>query len=146
MKNEKLFEILEVKNTSNKTIPKSKGAMTVVNDINNGHGFRIILSKQLEKDLNLTDSLQLAISEDGKCLKIGVDIDQSKQAYLLRRANKKKANSKLIIYNKPLVEEITRRMDLDFSQCCSITFYGIEYLEERGQLFAIVWRGEANGV
>lgn len=135
---------LEVDNTSKYQIPKSKGVLTIINDTKNGNGYRITLSKQLETDLGLKETLQIAITEDGKSLILGENLDVTKKSYPLKRANKRNPNSKFVIYNKMLVKQIVEKMELDYSDCCSVTFYGIEYIEEDGKLYAEVWKEGEN--
>lgn len=107
---------------------------------------RIVFSKQLEEDLNLTDKIQLAVSKDGKSLYVGAELDASQTCYSLRRLKKDESKSKLVLYNSAVIKEITEKLNLSFEDRVGITFCGIEYLEIDDSRVAKVWKGEEKHV
>ena len=60
--------------------------------------------------------------------------------YTLKRVKKNNYNSKLVLYNKEVILQICKRMNLKFEGTTSITFYGIEYEETDNGLIAKVWK------
>ncbi len=133
------YVFLIAEETSKEKQKKGKGIITIVNAERKNNGNRITFSKELQRDLKLSDEVQIAIAEDGSSLMIGVMLDEEQKTYKLRRLKKGNSNSRLVLYNKKVVEEITKKMNLQFENKVSITFYGIEYIETEKGLIARVW-------
>lgn len=134
------YVFLKAEETSRKKLKKGKGAITIVNAERKNNGNRITFSKDIERDLKLDNEVQIAIAEDGSSLMIGAMFDEKQITYKLRRLKKGNSNSRLVLYNKKVVEEITEKMNLNFDETISITFYGIEYEETDNGLIAKVWK------
>ena len=133
------YVFLIAEETSKEKQKKGKGIITIVNAERKNNGNRITFSTELQRDLKLSDEVQIAIAEDGSSLMIGVMLDEEQKTYKLRRLKKGNSNSRLVLYNKKVVEEITKKMNLQFENKVSITFYGIEYIETEKGLIARVW-------
>lgn len=136
---------LVVEENATKSNMKGKGAITIVNAIKKKCGCRIIFSKQLEKDLELTDYIQFAFEEDIKCIIIGKCLNKDIPKYTLKRIKKNNPNSRLVLYSKPVILEICEKMNLNFDDRTTVTFYGIKYEETKNGIIAKVWEeGEKN--
>lgn len=141
------FSFLEAKGAETRKSPR-KGVLTIIQsekrDKENGkkksNGVRILFSKQLEQDLQLSEQIQIGITHDKKTLVLGAMLDPSKTFYNLKRVKKDNIKSKLVLYNSAAVKEIIAKMELDFSERVSITFYGVEYFEDEKGIYAKVWR------
>ena len=133
------YVFLRAEETSREKLKRGRGAITIVNAEGKNNGNRIMFSKELEKDLELNNEVQIAIAKDGSSLMLGAMFDEEQTTYKLRRLKKGNSNSRLVLYNKKVVEEITEKMNLQFEDKVSITFYGIEYEETDNGLIAKVW-------
>lgn len=137
------FCFLEAEENTKRNNKAGAGALTIINASAKGNGMRIVFSKQLEEDLNLTEKVQLAVSKDGTSLYVGAELDTSQTSYSLRRLKKGDSSSKLVLYNSAVIKEITEKLNLSFEEHVGETFYGIEYLEIDGRKVAKIWKGEA---
>lgn len=135
------FNFLEATNSSKINKSSEQGILTVVNASSSGCGMRLVISNRLREDLRLTDTIQIALSEDGKFLYVGKCISTEATNYRLRNIKKGNPNSKLVLYNSAVVQELSSKMQLDFSDKVSITFKGIRYLQENGEMIAKIWFG-----
>lgn len=129
------FSFLEAEN-NNKAHKAGKGVLTIVNAQRTGCGQRLVISKQLQNQLQITESIQLLISDDGKFLLLGKNISDKATSYKMRLLKKDNPNSKLVLYNSAVVNEITKKMNLCFDETVSITFYGIELIAHGDTLLA----------
>lgn len=130
---------LVAQDSAKSTNMKGKGVITVVNALKKKCGCRITFSKQLEKDLELEDSIQFGFPKSNDYIVIGKVLNEEMPKYTLKRIKKNNSNSKLVLYNKEVVLQICERMGLNFNKTTSITFYGIEYEETDNGLIAKVW-------
>lgn len=136
------FSFLEAENTS-KSHKAGKGVATLVNAQRTGCGQRLVLSAQLINDLEILDTVQILISNDGKSLLLGTNISDKATNYKLRLLNKDKPQGRKTLYNSAVVNEITHKMNLSFEDTVSVTFYGVEYFEHGGKTLAeITLKGE----
>jgi hypothetical protein len=136
------FSFLEAENT-NKARKAGKGVATLVNAQRTGCGQRLVLSKQLQESLEIVDTIQILVSNDGNSLLLGTNISDKATNYNLRKIKKNNPNSKLVLYNSSVVNEITRKMHIPFEENVSVTFYGVEYFEHEGKTLAeITLKGE----
>ena len=107
------------------------GVWTLINSKRNGK--RSVHSADLIESLGNPESLQFSYIPGkvliGENLK-GVD----------RRFKLKKYGKKFVIYAASLVEEITKKLDLDYSDRVSITFTDVEYIENNGTVIAVIGR------
>ena len=74
------------------TVSKDRGgksAVTLINAEKKGCGSRMIISKQLEKDLQLEDKIQIALDADGSSFFLSKCIDE-KESFLLFASFEKK--------------------------------------------------------
>lgn len=142
-KNLEGFSFLEAEN-SNKAHTAGKGIISLVNAKRTGCGQRLVLSAQLINDLEILDTIQILISNDGNSLLLGKFISDKATSYKLRLLNKDKPQGKKVLYNSAVVNEITQKMKLSFEDTVSVTFFGIEYFEiEEGRTVAeITLKGE----
>ena len=108
-------------------IPEA-GVMSVVSAKN---GTRIVISQQVQQNLQEPSSVQAGFIEDGMVL--GAHLGDEYTPF-----NLKKQGAKQVIYNKGLVEQITNHFGLDFSNRTSITFHSISYKKLNGQTIAII--------
>ena len=134
------FSFLEAENT-NKSHKAGKGVATLVKSQHNG--CRFVLSKQLQNDLEITDSIQILISNDGNSLLLGTNISDKATSYKMRFLRANDPNSKLVLYNSAVVNEITQRMHISFEEKICVTFYGVEFFELEGKTVAeLTLKGE----
>ena len=141
---EKLTYLVVEQNTT-KSNMKGKGAITIVNAIKKKCGCRIIFSKQLEKDLQLEDYIQFGFPKGNNYIVMGKKLDNNIPKYTLKRIKKNNPNSRLVLYSKPAILEICKKMNLNFDDRTTVTFYGIEYEETENGIIAKVWEeGEKN--
>ena len=136
---EKLY-YLAVQDSAKSKNMKGKGVITVVNALEKKCGCRITFSKQLEQDLGLEDSVQFGFPKSNDYIAIGKIMNEEMPKYTLKRVKKNNYNSKLVLYNKEVILQICKRMNLKFEGTTSITFYGIEYEETDNGLIAKVWK------
>lgn len=142
VKNLEGFSFLEAENTT-KSHKAGKGIISVVNAKRTGCGQRLVLSPQLINSLEILDTVQMLISNDGKSLLLGTNISDKATNYKLRLLNKNKPQGARILYNSAVVNEITRKMNLSFEETVSVTFYGVELFEHEGRTVAeITLKGE----
>ncbi len=95
----------------------SAGYVTIVNSPKNGRRLSISKEPLVELGWNLETKLEAIVLEfiaDG----IVLSLDENRD----RKFNLRKQGAKHIIYSKDLVNEVTDRFDLDFSDRVSITF------------------------
>lgn len=138
------FNFLEAEN-NNKAHKAGKGVLTLVNAKRTGCGQRLVLSKQLQEDLEIVDTIQILISNDGNSLLLGKNIYDKATNYKTLLLNKDKPNGRRVCYNSAVVNEITHKMNLstEFENTVSVTFYGVEYFEHEGKTVAeITLKGE----
>lgn len=138
------WSFLKSDSNKHKKAIAGKGVLSIINADQTKGGARIRFSKQLEEDLDLSDTVQIALADKGTALVIGVDLDATKPMYRLCREKKGNTNSRLVLYNTSVVREVTQRMKLDFSACVSVTFYEIEYVEDDGTIAAYIRKEENN--
>ena len=119
-----------------------KGAVTLINAEKKGCGSRMIISKQLEKDLQLEDKIQIALDADGSSFFLSKCIDEKEAFYSLRRLKKGDSNSRLVLYQKAVIQELTEKLGLNFDEVVSVTFYGVKYFEEEGTRVARIFLEE----
>lgn len=136
------FSFLEAENT-NKARKAGKGVATLVNAQRTGCGQRLVLSKQLQESLEIVDTIQILVSNDGNSLLLGTNISDKATSYKMRFLKANDPNSKLVLYNSAVVNEITQRMHISFEEKISVTFYGVEFFELDGKTVAeISLKGE----
>lgn len=136
------FSFLEAENT-NKAHKAGKGVATLVNAQRKKCGQRLVISAQLVNDLEIVDTVQILISNDGKSLLLGKNISEKATNYKTLLLNKDNPNGRRVLYNSAVVKEITRKMNLSFEETVSVTFYGVQYFEHEGKILAeISLKGE----
>jgi len=133
------FSFLEAEESTKRIGNNEKGILTIVNTEH--HGKRLMISKQLEKDLKLEGKIQIAVANDGTCMLVGSLIEKNQNTFTLNRLKKGSESSRYVLYNKAVIDEITEKLKLDFSSKTTITFYGIEYMEYGDTTIAKVWLG-----
>ena len=52
------------------------------------------------------------------------------------------SNSRLVLYQKAVIQELTEKLGLNFDEAVSVTFYGVEYFEEEGTRVARIFQEE----
>lgn len=118
------------KSKSNSKVIGEAGVLSIVSAET---GTRLAFSSDvLEKLGNLTE-LQVSYDEEKKIIIVGEHLLDNENIYPIRKSGKKG-----IIYSKPLVDEITEVMKLDFSDRTSITFQEAEYLKDEYYSIAII--------
>lgn len=136
------FSFLEAENT-NKSHKAGKGIASLINAQRTGCGQRLVLSAQLVNDLEIVDTVQILISNDGKSLLLGKNISEKATNYKTLLLNKDNPKGRRVLYNSAVVNEITRKMNLSFEEKTTVTFYGVEYFEHEGKTVAeISLKGE----
>ena len=136
------FSFLEAENT-NKSHKAGKGIASLINAQRTGCGQRLVLSAQLVNDLEIADTVQILISNDGKSLLLGKNISEKATNYKTLLLNKDNPKGRRVLYNSAVVNEITRKMNLSFEEKTTVTFYGVEYFEHEGKTVAeISLKGE----
>lgn len=135
------FNFLEAKDSATKLKKSEKGALTIVCADKKKCGNRILLSKQLESDLNLSGSIQICVSEDGESMLIASLLDKEQPLYNLKRLKKGDSSSRYVLYSAGVVHELIEKMNLDFSETVSFTFYDVKYHELNGLMVAQISKG-----
>jgi hypothetical protein len=124
-----LKDATKSKSKSNKKSIVKAGVLSIVNAET---GTRLAFSSDILEKLGNPTELQVSYDEDKKIIIVGYLLD-NENTYPIRKNGKKG-----IIYSKPLVDEITEAMKLDFSNRTSITFQEAEYLNDEQYLIAII--------
>lgn len=124
---EELNEVEEVKGSVRK---KSKGGFGI---INTSKVKRITLTKKIYSKLKEPEAVQVALLDE--IVLIGEEIPNCKESHLLRQTSN---GGGVCIYCAELVKAITKKYQLDFSDCSSITFSDIEYCRQDGKRIAVV--------
>lgn len=111
------------------------GALTIVNSAQNGNK-RVMLSSKVHKELGAPDSIKVGFLSNtfvmGEHLDNGLNL-----TYKFR--GKGKENSKRIIYNSDLVNRLTEKYSLDYSNGkVSTTFKEVRYKEIDGSKVAFI--------
>ena len=136
------FSFLEAENT-NKAHKAGKGIASLINAQRTGCGQRLVLSAQLVNDLEIVDTVQILISNDGKSLLLGKNISEKATNYKTLLLNKDNPKGRRVLYNSAVVNEITRKMNLSFEEKVSVTFYGVEFFDLEGKTVAeLTLKGE----
>lgn len=130
----KFMEMIFLERKIRKKQSNRKGVLSIVYSNKNK---RLVIAKQVEKDLNITDKVQIAITKDNQII-ISKEIDKSKEYYSLLREKKNDEKSKLILYDAELISYIVEKFALDYSSRTSYTFYDILYKEHNHNICAIV--------
>ncbi len=132
------FEVDEFLNISDfedvETKPASKctwdpGILTIINS--KGNGKRISIANQVWDKFQKTDKLQVICYRNG--IAIGKEVPNSTKFF-----NVKKSGAKGVIYSYGLVDEITRKFNLDFSNRVSITFQKVVFKQVKGYNLAMI--------
>lgn len=105
------------------------GVVTIVSS--KGNGKRIALPQSVLARLGNPKTIGIGYNSTG--IFIGEKHSRIQGDFTL-----KTQGSKGIVYSASLVNEITVRFDLNFSDKVSMTFYDIEYSEEEGHLIAYI--------
>ena len=102
------------------------------------NGVRVAISKKkVLEPMNISDSVQVAYSEELKGIVLGTDLGGSEY-------NLKNSHGKAIIYNKELVEYLKEVFKLDFTATTTHSFYNVEFYEyENCGKIAIITKGGA---
>lgn len=135
------FQFLETKENLTKSQNSEKGALTIICADKKKCGNRIIISKQLESDLQLKGTIQFCVSEDGESMLVASLLDKEQPAYTLKRLKKDNASSRYVLYSAGVVHELIEKMNLDFSKTVSCTFYDVEYHDLNGTVVAQIRKG-----
>lgn len=114
--------------TSSSKGAKKAGIISIINNVN---GHRMSLSKLLMKKLNDPESVQFAFK--GNEFIIAEKIPTGGNRFNISKTGKKN-----IIYARELVQEITDKYRLDFSNRTSLTLYKVKYKRVNGQVVAII--------
>lgn len=111
---------------------RGAGAVSIVNTVK--HGRRISMSTELFEHLNKPDSVNIAVNKTG--IAIGTALPGKHNRFNVRP----RGGNAGVIYAGPLVEEITAFFELDFSNCTSISFPDVKFVDasEQYEAYAIV--------
>ena len=122
-----LNEVEEVKGSVCK---KSKGGFGV---INTSRVKRVTLTKKIYGKLKEPKVVQVALLDEE--VLIGEVIPNCKESHMVRQTSN---GGGVCIYCAELVKAITKKYQLDFSDCSSMTFSDIEYCRQDGKRIAVV--------
>ncbi|MFF2017798.1 hypothetical protein [Paenibacillus sp. NPDC058177] len=104
---------------------------SVLSVVNHKNGARLAIDVQVIEDIGTPGSVQVALNDEGIAIGEGFT-DEYNYFPLMKAANK------AIIYSSPLVNEITKSFNLDFSNVSSISFHNVEYLEVGSDTVAFI--------
>jgi hypothetical protein len=105
------------------------GALSIVNSEKNGK--RITLSREVTEKLNDPETVQFSFSE--RQILIAEELPNHNNRFTV-----KKHGARGVIYSSSLVQEITERFKLDFSNRVSITLHEVKYAKSNGKRVAII--------
>ena len=126
------ISISRFKKTESKHLERSigeAGVLTIVNSKKNGK--RLSFAAEVIKELQVEEDVQIAFVGEGIAILPPSELE-------LEQFKLKKDGSKYIIYSSPLVQEITKVYNLDYSNRTSITFPKAKYKKEGGNKFAYI--------
>ena len=103
----------------------------VLSVINSNNGKRVSFSSEIYERLKQPTTLQVAYLESQ--MVIGQHLGDEHPSYYL-----KKQGAKRVIYNKELVDQITKYCSLDFTNRTSITFPSATYQKMNGNIVAVI--------
>ena len=112
------IQFVDIKDKS-KNSCKRPSALSIVN---NDNGYRLVLGFDESKHVGFPKKLQIGFLENQ--IAIAEKFPNNKNSFTAKRSTNKR---KLIIYNKELVEYITKLYGLDFSNRTTVSFYDAEY-------------------
>lgn len=124
-----LSRFASVKSKSNTVRSLGSGVLSVINTAKNGK--RLKFAEGLHEKLGAPDTFQIKFSDHE--IAVGEVLPDKNNDFSLRNDGKSK-----VIYSSSLVDEITEKFDLDFSDRTSITFQEVEYVMIDGHKVAIV--------
>lgn len=127
------FEPIKAVNATKKPCNNKKGVLTLISSKKNG--YRILIPAMLAKELQLVDEIQIGFVNQS--LLIGRCLPKTKNSFPLRRLK----NVKFVVYSKSVVKEIADKLDLDFTDKVSFTFYNVELDEWKGNPVAKISKG-----
>ncbi|AOT72806.1 hypothetical protein [Geosporobacter ferrireducens] len=107
----------------------SAGIMSIINSLKNGK--RLSFCRDLMLKLKLPERVQIGTNSNS--IIIGVKLPFKCNDFKIS-----KTGGKSIIYSGPLVMEITKKFNLDYSNRTSITFHDVTYGEFEGFPYAII--------
>lgn len=108
---------------NNKNYNGKKGG--ILTAILSKNGKRLMLSPYLAEVLKLDGTVQIGFED--KSILLGKHLSDKCSDFKLKMVGKKK-----VLYSANAVETIASRLELDFTQGCSYTFYDVK-LEEDGE-------------
>lgn len=103
----------------------------ILSVINSKNGKRVSFSSEIYERLKQPTTLQVAYLESQ--MVIGQHLGDEHPSYYL-----KKQGAKRVIYNKELVDQITKYCSLDFTNRTSITFPSATYQKMNGNIVAVI--------
>lgn len=103
----------------------------VLSVINSNNGKRVSFSSEIYERLKQPTTFQVAYLESQ--MVIGQHLGDEHPSYYL-----KKQGAKRVIYNKELVDQITKHCGLDFTNRTSITFPTATYQKINGNIVAVI--------
>ena len=105
------------------------GIITIVNSKKNGK--RITFSKELMEELEEPKAVQISFHDHE--IAVGEDLPNNDHYF-----HPKKYGVKGVVYSADLVQEITNRFGLDFSDRVSITLVDVQYVTNNQKKVAII--------
>ncbi|MCH4198716.1 MAG: hypothetical protein LKF87_13795 [Clostridium tyrobutyricum] len=115
-----------------KDITRSIGTAGVMSIVNARTGSRFTFSNVFLEKIGNPEEIEISYDEIEKTIIVGQSLG-NENSYKLRRSGNKR-----IIYCKALVEEISKAMELEFSNRTSITFQEAEYIKNGENTIAVI--------
>jgi hypothetical protein len=128
----KVFDFGQLTLSTSKSISRASGeagVMTIINSKRNGR--RITFPASVIKRLGDPESVQFAFLPDK--IVVSHKLPDNENSLCFR-----KDGNKYILYASELVHEITEMFGLDFNDRVSITFHGIDYINDGDYPIALI--------
>ena len=127
---------MEFVNLKDLAIPESKsvrrnGYRGVLSIVNSKNGKRLAISQEVVDTCGLGDEICIFFGDDSLVI-------SNKTPDCTVTFFTKTSGQKLLVYSAGLVEEISQKYQLDFTDVSCITFWDVEYFETENIVVAVV--------
>ena len=132
----KLEEVIDMNSLNNLEEVESSGLMKVRKPgfgvVNAPKGKRVTMPQKMYDKLKAPEIVQIALLDED--ILIGEVVPKCSESHIV----KQKSNGGVCIYSTKLVNRISEKYQLDFSECSSMTFSDVEYCKNDGKRIAVV--------
>ena len=124
-----ITDLNQFKASESKTVNRNNNGEGIMSVVNAKTGKRITLSRQLMDKLNNPEKIVISFNDN----KIAIQLPNNVNCLSIKHYK-----SKGILYSAGIVNEITCKYNLDFSNKTSITFSDVEYITYEKDIVAII--------